>query len=121
MINIYKRYSKTPFSIRIKAFSLYKVLMVLVLIGLFVLLTLPRLIPLISKVRTAIINQQLNHLYTFERTRFCMISKYSNVFNQVGFEQSTLITNDGNVNYSIEIVLTDQSGFLARAPDLYFI
>lgn len=115
MININKRYNKTPFTIKTKALSLNEVLIVLVIIGILVLLALPRLMPLISRAKATEAKLQLNHVYTLEKTYFYMNSKYSDDFDQIGFEQETLTTEDGNANYSIEIIQADQSGFLARA------
>jgi type IV pilus assembly protein PilE len=100
---------------KIRALSLNEILVVLVIIGILVLLALPRLMPLISRAKATEAKLQLNHIYTLEKSFFYMNSKYSDDFDQLGFEQEKLITDDGNANYLIEVVEADPAGFRATA------
>ena len=100
---------------RIDALSLNEVLVVLVIIGILVLLALPRLMPLISRAKATEAKLQLNHVYTLEKSYFYMHSKYTEDLDQIGFEQEKLVSEDGNANYLIEVVDADQSGFRAMA------
>jgi type IV pilus assembly protein PilE len=100
---------------KLKAFTLTELLVVLVIIGILVLLALPSLMPLISRAKSTEAQLQLEHLYTLEKTYFYLHSKYSSEFNEIGFEQSKLATQDGNANYKIEVMDATNKGFKATA------
>jgi type IV pilus assembly protein PilE len=100
---------------KIRAFTLVELLVVLVIIGILVLLALPRLMPLISRAKSTEAQLQLGHLHTLEKSYFYMKSKYSNSLDEVGFEQEKLVTDGGPANYLIEIEEASTSGFTARA------
>lgn len=97
------------------AFTLTELLVVLVIIGILVLLALPRLMPLISKAKSTEAQLQLGHVHALEKSYFYMYSKYSPDLEEIGFEQEKLVTEDGTANYQIEIVSAELSVFLARA------
>lgn len=100
---------------RLKALSLNEVLVVMIIIGILVLLALPRLMPLISKAKSTEAQLQLNHLYTLQKSYFYMYSRFTEDLGELGFEQETLVTEDGNANYLIEVIESAPSTFLARA------
>ena len=96
-------------------FTLTELLVVLVIIGILVLLALPRLMPLISKAKSTEAQVQLGHVHALEKGYFYMYSRYSTDLEEIGFEQETLTTEEGTANYQIEIVSADATGFVARA------
>jgi type IV pilus assembly protein PilE len=100
---------------KLKAFTLVELLVVLVIIGILVLLALPRLMPLISRAKSTEAQLQLGHLQTLEKSFFYLKSKYSTSFDDIGFEQEKLVTDGGPANYRIEIIESSTSGFKARA------
>ncbi len=100
---------------RISAFTLVELLVVLVIIGILVLLALPRLMPLISRAKSTEAELQLTHLHTLEKSFFYMKSKYSNILDEVDFEQEKLVTDGGSANYLIEVIEASPTGFRARA------
>ena len=100
---------------KLKAFTLPELLVVLVIIGILVLLALPRLMPLISRAKSTEAQLQLKHLQTLEKSYFYMHSRYTGDFTALGFEQEKLVTDSGSANYRIEIVEAGMDGFKAKA------
>lgn len=100
---------------KFNAFTLTELLVVLVIIGILVLLALPKLMPLISKAKSTEAQLQLNHLYTLEKSYFYLHSRYTDDFEAMGFEHEKLVTDGGNANYQIEIVQCGVEGFKAKA------
>lgn len=106
---------KKPNRKTLPAFSLPELLVVLVIMGILVLVALPNLMPLISRAKATEAQQQLVFLHSLETSHFYTYSKYSDSLNELGFEQSQLVTDGGNANYQIEIVEANGKGFKARA------
>jgi len=108
---------KLALLIKVKAYTLTEILVVLVIIGILVLLALPNLLPLITRAKSTEAKIQLEHLATLEKNYFFERSKYSNDPNELGFIQEKLSTDgkDGKANYKIEIVTASNNGFVARA------
>lgn len=100
---------------KIWAFNLQELLVVLVIIGILLLLALPSLMPLISKTKSLEAQTQLKHLSNLQRTHFFMYSKYSNDFNAIDFEAPKTVTQNGNSNYSYEIIEATNTTFKATA------
>lgn len=103
---------------KLKAFTLAELLVVLAIIGILVLLALPSLLPLISKTKSLEAQLQLKHLLQLEKSYFFVHSRYSNDLQDLGFEQSKLVTEDGQANYKIEITEASVKGFRARATSV---
>ncbi len=104
--------------VKFKGFTLTELLIVLCIIGILVLLALPNLMPLISKAKSTEAQLQLEHIHTLEKTYFYMHSKYSADFTEINFEQSKLISDDGNANYKIEVTEATNNAFKARATSI---
>ena len=109
MVNTKKRWST------LKAFTLSELMVVLVIIGILVLMALPKLMPLISRAKSAEAQVQLGFLHGLETNYFYMYSTYTTNLEEVGFEQSKLVTEGGTANYRIEIVTAGPNFFTARA------
>ena len=106
---------KQFFSLKLNAFTLQELLVVLVIIGILILIALPNLMPLIARAKSTEAKMQLGHVYNLQKNHFYMYSKYSAELSEIGFEQEPLVTNEGSANYRIEIVEANANLFKARA------
>jgi type IV pilus assembly protein PilE len=107
---------KKPFTrLTLSGFTLPELLVVLVIIGILVLLALPRLMPLIAKAKSTEAQMQLGHVHALQKGYFYMYSRYSDDLEEIGFEQETMVTDNGTANYKIEIVEAGTSTFIVRA------
>lgn len=98
-----------------KAFTLPELLVVLVIIGILVLLALPRLMPLITRTKATEAQLQLKHVHTLEKAYFYMHSRYSEDLSEIGYDHEKLVTEGGSANYLVEIVEAGHEGFKATA------
>lgn len=99
----------------LSAFTLSELMVVLVIIGILVLMALPKLMPLISRAKSAEAQVQLGFLHGLEQNYFYMYSTYTTNLEEIGFEQSKLVTEGGTANYRIEVVQAGPNYFTARA------
>jgi type IV pilus assembly protein PilE len=90
-------------NLKLKAFTITELLVVLIIVGILILLALPRLMPLISKAKSTEAQLQLKHIFTLQKTYFYMNSKYSFDFNEIDYEHAKLVSEGGTGNYKIEI------------------
>jgi len=100
---------------RLKAFTLTEVLVVLVIIGILVLLALPRIMPLISKAKSTEAKLQLSHIYNLQKSYYYLNTSYSSDLNEIDFEQEKLTSSGGTANYRIEVVSAGKQNFKAIA------
>ena len=99
-------------------FSLTELLVVIVIIGVLVLLALPRFTSVIDKTKTTEAKLQLKHLHTLQKSFFYEHDRYSASPGEIGYEQSPLVSEGGSARYKIEIVSADGRSFLARASSV---
>lgn len=96
-------------------FSLTELLVVLVIIGVLVLLALPRLMPVVTKAKATEAKLNLKQVYMLEKSFKFENDRYSANLAEIGFEQEKLITSDGTARYVIEIKEAAQNSFRAVA------
>ena len=96
-------------------FSLTELMVVLVIVGVLVLLALPRLMPVVTKAKTTEAKLQLKQLYTMEQSYKFEHDRYSQAIGDIGFEQEKLVAQGGQARYRIEIVSADEKSFSAKA------
>jgi type IV pilus assembly protein PilE len=102
---------------RLKAYTLSEVLIVLIIIGIISFLALPYLLSVVTRAKSTEAELQLEHLQTLEKSYYYEYSKYTNNFDDLGFVQEKLVTDDkdARANYRIEITSATNTGFTARA------
>jgi type IV pilus assembly protein PilE len=100
---------------KVGAYNLQEVLVVLVIIGILLLLALPNLMPLISKAKSTEAQLQLSHIYNSQTSYRYMYSKYTFELNEIDFEAPKTVSENGRANYSYEILSATNNSFKARA------
>ncbi len=108
-----KRFSN--FLFEKSGFSMVELMVVLVIIGILVLLALPKLEPIVTKAKTTEAKLMLKQVYTLEKSYKYENDHYSTSLDEIGFEQEKLVTDGGRARYKIEIVSGDDKGFVAQA------
>lgn len=111
MIRYYHKYKQ----VKLKGMTLIELLLVLALIGILLSMAVPKLMPLIGRTKSLEAQMQLKHVLSLQKNFFYINSKYSNSLDDIGFEQSKLVTEDGKANYKIEIVEANNKSFVAKA------
>ena len=96
-------------------FSMTELLVVLVIIGVLVLLALPRLMPVVTKAKTTEAKLNLKQVLMLQKSYKFENDKYSSNINEIGFEQEKLVSEGGTARYKIEIVESDLNSFRALA------
>ncbi len=96
-------------------FSLTEILVVIVIIGILVLLALPKFTAVIDRTKETEARLQLKHLHTLQQTYRYGNDRFGNTLAEIGFEQQALITSGGNARYKIVILAADLQGYTARA------
>lgn len=97
------------------AFSITELLVVLVIIGVLILLALPRLMPLVTKAKTTEAKLNLKQVLMLQKSYKFENDKYASDFSQIGFEQEKLIEEGGSARYKIELSGSDLNSFRATA------
>jgi len=99
-------------------FSLTELMVALVIIGVLVLLALPRLMPVVNKAKATEAKLSLKQVYMLQKAYKFEYDKYSNELAQIGFEQEILITENGTARYRVEIKNAELNSFLATATSV---
>jgi type IV pilus assembly protein PilE len=99
----------------VNGFSLTELMVVLVIIGVLVLLALPKLLPIVTKAKTTEAKLMLKQVYTLEQSYKFEHDHYSQALPEIGFEQDKLISQGGQARYKIDIPSADEKSFLAQA------
>jgi type IV pilus assembly protein PilE len=107
---------KTPYhKTKVKAFNLQEVLIVLLIIGVFMLIALPNLMPLVVKAKSVEAQMQLKYIYNNQTSHRYLYSKYSSDLYELDFEAPKTVKDNGTSNYTYQIISADNTAFIARA------
>ncbi|MBI2417896.1 MAG: type II secretion system protein [Ignavibacteriales bacterium] len=99
-------------------YSLTELLVVLVIIGILVLLALPRLMPIVTKAKATEAKLALKQLYLLEKSHKFEFDKYSDNLAEIGFEQEKLISEGGTARYKITITVNELKSFKGIATSV---
>ncbi|WP_040278299.1 type IV pilin protein [Psychroserpens damuponensis] len=100
---------------KVKAFNLQEILVVLLIIGVFMLIALPNLMPLVTKAKSAEAQIQLKYIFNNQTSHRYLYSKYSTDLYELDFEAPKTVKNNGTSNYIYDILNADNTTFIARA------
>ena len=98
-----------------KGFSLTEVLVVIVIIGILVLLAIPKFTAIITRAKSTEAKTILKHLHMLQQVYYYEHNRYAGNLTEVGFEQVTLVTDHGEARYQIEILHANTTEYLAQA------
>jgi type IV pilus assembly protein PilE len=96
-------------------FTLTEILVVLVIIGILILLAMPRFSKVITRAKSTEARTMLKHIHVLQQSYFYEHDRFSKDLNSIGFEQTELITEGGEARYKIEIISASPAGYQARA------
>lgn len=98
-----------------EGFSMTELMVALVIIGVLVLLALPRLMPVVTKAKTTEAKLGLKQVYMLEKSHKFEYDTFSSQLTEIGFEQEALVTEGGTARYKVEIKQADVKSFTATA------
>lgn len=101
--------------LKTKAFSLQEVLIVLLIIGVFMLIALPNLMPLVVKAKSIEAQMQLKYIYNNQTSHRYLYSKYTSDLYELDFEAPKTVKENGTANYIYEVMSASNTNFVARA------
>jgi type IV pilus assembly protein PilE len=96
-------------------FSLTELLIVLVIMGILIMMALPKLLPVVTKAKTTEAKLNLKQVFILEKNFKFEYDKYSPDLKEISYEQEKLITEGGNARYKIEIKSAEINSFKAIA------
>lgn len=100
---------------KLPAFNLNEMLFTLAIIGILLLLALPKLLPLISKAKSMEAQIQLKYIYNLQTQYFYLNSRYADDFNTLDFEAPRTVKDNGTSNYVYEIINSGEDQFKVKA------
>jgi len=102
----------------LKAYSLQEILVVLCIIGILIYLVVPNQTSIVTSAKSIEAQNMLSMLHGLEKSYFYRHSKYTQDFDELGFEQALTIDQGGQAVYEIEIIEASMNSFKARATSL---
>ena len=100
-------------------FTLTEILVVVVIIGILVLLAMPRFSGILVDVKATEAKIQLRHLHELQQVYYFANDRYATSLNSLRFHQEKTIDAGGPARYRIEIVQADNTSYLAKATAMF--
>src|SRR6056297_2721781 len=82
-----------------EGFSLTELLVVLVIIGVLVMLAIPIYDGITTRAKITEAKLMLNQVHTLQESYHMQYDRYSDDLSSIGFQQETLITEEGRARY----------------------
>jgi type IV pilus assembly protein PilE len=99
-------------------FSLTELMIVLVIIGILVLLALPRFMPVVDRAKTMEAQINLRQVHMLQQAFKYERDRYSENLREIGYRQEPTVDDGGTARYLITIERADVTGYLARATSV---
>ena len=101
--------------LRLKAFTLTELMVVLVIIGILMLIALPIFDDLFGDTYAIEAQNQLKYLQSRQQTFYQKNFRYSEDFNEIGFTPPKTLHESGDARYTYEMAQASNGSFIARA------
>jgi type IV pilus assembly protein PilE len=102
-------------NLKINAFSLAEVLIVLAIMGILLMLVIPNQTGIATRAKSMEAQQELRMIQTMEQGYFLQYSKYSMDFNELNYIPHKTISESGTALYKVTITEASNNTFKARA------
>lgn len=102
-------------AIRLQAFTLTELMVVLVIIGILMLVALPVFDDLFGDAYSVEAQNQLKYLQSRQQTFYQKNFRYAESLTEIGFTQPKTLYEEGDARYNYEITKASKTGFIARA------
>jgi len=102
----------------LKAYSMSEILVVLCIIGILIYLVVPNQTSVVVSAKSIEAQNMLSMVHGLQKSHFYRYSKYTQDFDELGFEQALTIDKGGQAVYKIEIIEASMNSFKATATSL---
>ena len=100
------------------AYSMTEILGVLCIIGILIYLVVPNQTSVVVSAKAIEAQNMLSMVHGLERSHFYRYSRYTQDFDELGFEHALTIDKGGQAVYKIEIIEATMNTFKATATSL---
>jgi type IV pilus assembly protein PilE len=101
--------------VRVKAFSLAEVLIVLAIMGILIMLVVPNQTGIATRTKSMEAQQELRMVHNLQYAYFLQFSKYSMDLKELNYIPHKLTTEGGTANYRVSITEASPNSFKGRA------
>lgn len=96
-------------------FSLTELLVALIIVGLLVVMAMPKFTSVITKTKTTEAKLMLNQIYMLEEAYWDEHDMYSTSLKDIGYKPDKLVTGGGSARYEVKIISAGDTSFVAKA------
>lgn len=102
-------------TMRVKAFSLAEILIVLAIMGILIMLVVPNQTGIATRTKSMEAQQELRMIHNLQYAYFLQFSKYSMDLTELNYLPHKMTTEGGTANYRVSIVEATPGSFKSRA------